>query len=69
MQGICPNCEKESSIELVRAQETVGVRGEPIEVDAEFFTCTECGTEFEITRGPDSLEQAYLEYQRRHEKI
>jgi len=65
MQGICPNCEKETNIELVRARETVDVRGKPIEVDAEFFTCTECGAEFENTRGPASLAQAYLDYQRR----
>ena len=51
MKGICPNCEKETELELVRTREVVEVRGEPIEVDTEFFRCTECGVEFENTRG------------------
>lgn len=66
MKGICPNCEKETEIEHVRTKEVVEVRGKPIEVDAEFFKCTECEVEFENTRGPDSLSLAYREYRRRY---
>jgi len=69
MKGICPNCEKETELKLVRAKEVVEVRGEPIEVDVEFFKCTECGAEFENTRGPDSLAAAYREYRRRHDML
>jgi len=69
MKGICPNCEKETELELVRAKEVVEIRGEPIEVDAEFFKCTECGADFENTRGPDSLAFAYREYRRHHDML
>lgn len=69
MKGICPNCEKETELECVRAKEVVEVRGEPVEVEAEFFKCTECGAEFENTRGPDSLALAYREYRRRHDML
>lgn len=66
MKAICPNCEKETEIALIRGKETVRVRGEPVEVDAEFSKCSECGEEFENTRGYDSLEAAYREYRRQH---
>jgi putative zinc finger/helix-turn-helix YgiT family protein len=69
MKGICPNCEKENELELARAKEVVEIRGEPIEVDAEFFKCMECGVDFENTRGPDSLALAYREYRRRHDML
>lgn len=69
MKGICPNCEKETELELVRTREVVEVRGEPIEVDAEFFRCTECGVEFENTRGVDSIALAYQEYRHRHDML
>ena len=67
MIGICPNCEKETVLEHVRTREVIKVRGVPIEVDAEFFKCTECGADFETTRGPDSLALAYQEYSRRYD--
>lgn len=66
MKGICPNCEKETELELVHAKEVVDIRGEPIEVDALFSKCLECGESFESTRGPDALDAAYREYRRRH---
>ena len=36
MKAICPNCEKETEIALIRGKEIVRVRGEPVEVDAEY---------------------------------
>jgi len=69
MRNICPNCEKETEIELVRTKEVIEVRGESIEVDAEFFKCAECGADFENTRGPDALALAYLEYRHRHDML
>ena len=67
MKGICPNCEKETELEFVNELETVDVRGEAIEVEAEYFRCTECGMEFENTRGPDALAAAYRAYRQRGE--
>lgn len=66
MKNICPNCEKETKIELIRAKESLEIRGERVEVDAEYFKCLECGEDFESTRGYDALEAAYREYRRRH---
>lgn len=66
MKDICPNCEKKTEIKHVSTRETIEVHGEPIEFDAEFFTCTECGVDFENTRGPDTLALAYQEYRNRH---
>ena len=69
MRNICPNCEKETNVNLVKEKETIEVRGEPIEVDAEFYVCGECGESFENTRDADSLELAYQEYRRRHHML
>lgn len=66
MRTICPNCEKETRIELIRTKEPLTVRGEEIIVEAEFFKCLECSEEFENTRSADPLEVAYWEYRRRH---
>lgn len=65
MKGVCPNCEKETDLSMIREKETIEVRGEPIEVEAEYFKCSECGEEFENTRGHDALEIAYREYRHR----
>ena len=70
MIGICPNCEKETELEHVRTRAVIEVRGEPIEVDEEFFKCTECGADFENTRGGvDALALAYQEYRHRHDML
>lgn len=69
MVDICPNCEKESNIEIVRRVEVITVRGEDIEVETQYYLCTECGVEFESTQSPDALEEAYREYRRRHEML
>lgn len=69
MKAVCPNCEKESKIELVRAKERIEVRGEPVDVETEHSKCTECGEEFENTRGYDALEVAYRTYRMRHRML
>jgi len=67
MKGICPKCEKETDIELVRKIEEIKVRGESIEVETEFYKCLVCGEEFENPRSDDDpLDKAYREYRRRH---
>jgi len=67
MKGICPNCEKETELELVRRLEDVNVRGEAIKVEVTYYKCKNCGEEFEDPHSDeDPLEKAYREYRRRH---
>ena len=66
MNKICPHCEKETNISLVKDNERFNVRGESIEVPVEYYKCDECGEAFENTRGHDPLETAYKEYRRRY---
>lgn len=69
MKNICPNCEKETNLTLRQEKEIIEVRGEPIDVDSEFYVCDECGEAFENTRDSDSLEVAYQEYRNRHHML
>lgn len=67
MNGICPNCEQETRLEVVRKDEEIIVRGEPVQIQVEFLKCTECGTEFRDPGSPDDpLDRAYREYRTRH---
>ena len=66
MNGFCPNCEKDSPVELVREIEEFNVRGESIMVEAEFYRCQECGEQFENSKSTiDPYETAYHEYRTR----
>lgn len=70
MKGICPNCEKETDIKLIRSTEEIKVRGESVEVEMEFYKCLVCGEEFEDPHSDhDPLDKAYREYRRRHGMI
>lgn len=67
MKGICPNCEKETELELIQKVEDIKVRGEVIKVEVKYYKCKSCGEEFEDPRsGEDPLDKAYREYRRRH---
>jgi putative zinc finger/helix-turn-helix YgiT family protein len=67
MKGICPNCEKETELELVHRIEDIKVRGEAIKVEVKYYKCKSCGEEFEDPHSDeDSLDKAYREYRRRH---
>jgi len=67
MKGICPNCEKETELELVQKVEDIKVRGEVIRVEVKYYKCKSCGEEFEDPRSDeDPLDKAYREYRRRH---
>ena len=67
MRGICPNCEKETDLELIRTTEEMEIRGELIPVEVEYYRCLACGEEFEDPRSDDDpLDRAYREYRRRH---
>lgn len=66
MYGFCPNCEKESPLEIMRKVEEFNVRGEVIPVEVEYFKCQECGEEFENSKSAiDPYEVAYREYRER----
>ena len=67
MKGICPNCEKETELELIQKVEDIKVRGEVIKVEVKYYKCKNCGEEFEDPRSEeDPLDKAYREYRRRH---
>lgn len=67
MKGICPFCEKERILETVKTTETVKVRGEIIEVEANYLKCMECGNSFDDPKSThDPLVSAYKEYRKRH---
>jgi putative zinc finger/helix-turn-helix YgiT family protein len=66
MNGFCPNCEKETSLKMVSKVEEFNVRGEVIDVEAEYYQCQECGEEFENSKSAiDPYEMAYREYRER----
>jgi putative zinc finger/helix-turn-helix YgiT family protein len=66
MNSFCPNCEKESPLEIVRKVEEFNVRGEVIVVEVEYYQCQECGEEFENSKSAiDPYEIAYREYRAR----
>ncbi len=67
MRGLCPVCEIETKVDLVRKEETIKVRGEPIPVPMPLFKCSTCGEEFLDPKSPfDPLDLAYREYRHRH---
>ncbi|MBM4339648.1 MAG: DUF4065 domain-containing protein [Deltaproteobacteria bacterium] len=67
MKGICPNCEKETELELIHRAEDIKVRGETIKVEMKYYKCKNCGEEFEDPKSDDDpLDKAYREYRRRH---
>jgi putative zinc finger/helix-turn-helix YgiT family protein len=67
MKDICPNCEKETELELIQRLEDIKVRGEVITVEVKYYKCKKCGEEFEDPcSGEDPLDKAYGEYRRRH---
>ncbi len=70
MRGICPNCERETELEFIKEKEEIVVRGEPIEVEVQYYKCSKCGEEFEEHNTEyDPLDKAYREYRRRHDML
>jgi len=68
MKGICPNCEKETELELLQSVQEIKVRGEPIEVEVKYYKCKSCGEGFDDPHSDeDPLDKAYREYRRRHQ--
>jgi putative zinc finger/helix-turn-helix YgiT family protein len=67
MKSICPNCEKETELELIQKVEDIKVRGEVIKVEVKYYKCKNCGEEFDDPHSDeDPLDKAYREYRRRH---
>jgi len=62
MIDICPNCEKETEIELISRIEDFIIRGKSISAEVTLKSCIECHVEFENTRDKDVLENVYREY-------
>jgi putative zinc finger/helix-turn-helix YgiT family protein len=70
MKDICPACEKETDVELIRTKESIKVQAEPIEIDVEYLKCSSCGEKFENPESDqDPLDEAFREYRRRHGMI
>ena len=66
MKGICPNCEKETTLERIHREEVFDIRGEPVKVEVHLFKCEECGEEFEDPQASyDPVEEAYRIYRSR----
>jgi len=66
MKGVCPNCEKITELELIKAIEEFNVRGELIKVKVEHYKCKECGEEFDDPSSTDDpLDRVYREYRRK----
>jgi putative zinc finger/helix-turn-helix YgiT family protein len=67
MKDICPICEKTTEIEVIKKDDIISVKGDPIKVKVDYYKCTECGGEFEDSRLLERpLEAAYIEYRRKH---
>lgn len=69
MKRVCPNCEAIKPIENINREEVHSIRREEFTVTATFQRCLDCGTEFENTRGPDALQEAYRIYRQRHDMM
>jgi putative zinc finger/helix-turn-helix YgiT family protein len=67
MTGICPRCEKETSLVRVDQDEEIVVRGDPIKTRVIYDRCQECGAEFHSPDAPqDPLDAAYRLYREQH---
>ncbi|MEN6435891.1 MAG: type II TA system antitoxin MqsA family protein [Anaerolineaceae bacterium] len=66
MKRYCPACGAVTEWESVRRKEVFEVKGEKIEVQAEYLCCANCKAEYEdLNRQNDPYEQAYIEYRKR----
>jgi len=53
MKGICPLGEKETQLEWVRSVKKIGVGGESIKVEGEYYKCKVCGKGVDDPRSED----------------
>lgn len=66
VKGLCPVCEEITTLELIREKNNLNIRGESIEIDVEYYKCSECDGEFEDPKSKeDPLDKAYREYRSR----
>lgn len=67
MTRFCPNCDREQETRVVKRVQSLVVRGEDIEVDADVVVCTGCGEDiFDPSYDNRILKQAYDAYRERH---
>jgi len=63
----CPHCEAMRDIRIVDGRETMKIRGEEVEFDAEYSVCETCGKDFATAEQMDSeLSAARAVYRARH---
>lgn len=63
----CPMCDNSADLALIKKEETIEVRKEPITIPTEFYKCSKCGEEFRVIGlGDDPLDKAYRIYRSKH---
>jgi putative zinc finger/helix-turn-helix YgiT family protein len=67
MKEVCPNCEQLVAVDHVSKVENFEIRGDIISVEADFYRCKQCGTEFvDPMSSRDYLQEAYQVYRNIH---
>lgn len=66
MKGLCPNCEKETSLTLKKENEIYKIKDQKISVEAEFYICSECGEDFATA---DQMQAALVEGYNKYRKL
>jgi YgiT-type zinc finger domain-containing protein len=59
---LCPNCEKEQEVTLIKKDFVIKIKGRDIVVPIEGYICNVCG-EFIAPPDTDELEEAYKIYE------
>lgn len=67
LKGLCPVCEREATIRKVSRRETLVVRNEPIEFEAEVRRCDACGDVFaSVEEEERNFEKVYRAFRKKH---
>src|SRR2546425_1217607 len=70
MKELCPACGRESVVEREAHKETLVVRGEPIEIEAEVRRCQLCGETFATLEEEErNFDKAYRKYRGMHDLL
>jgi len=66
----CVSCEIEFTPELLKGQEVITIRKEPITVVVEYYKCPKCGERFLVpSRDSDPFKMAYDKYRDKHKML
>lgn len=67
VKGLCPVCEREAPIRKIARRETLVVRNEPIEIEAEVRRCDACGDVFAgVEEEERNFEKVYRAFRKKH---